>query len=267
MSLKTKYGSLALVAGASEGIGEAFSHYLASQGLNVILVARREEPLALLAQKLSTTYNIHAESLPLDLSSSTAPVDLVQKLEGRSIDLFVYNAAISYIGHFEDHSIADHTRMAQLNMITPLNLVHAIGRDMLKQGKGAVIIMASMAGLQGTGHITTYAATKAFDRVLAESLWFEWKNRGVDVLGCIAGATTTPGFIKSNPSKLKFGNPSLQTADQVVKECFDNLGKRPSFISGRSNRFATFLMQRLFPRKWAVNIIGSTTSKMYRIDS
>ena len=263
MSLKTKYGQLALIAGASEGIGEAFSHYLAAQGMELILIARREEPLKTLANKLSDTYNIHVECLPFDLSTPTAAADLTQKLEGRSIDIFVYNAAVSYIGPFEKQSIADHTQLAHLNMITPLNLVHSIGNKMLKKGKGAVIIMASMAGLQGTGFIASYAATKAFDRVLAESLWYEWKNRGVDVMACIAGATTTPGYLKSNPAKLKVGGPSLQTADQVVKECFDNLGKRPSFISGRSNRFASFLMQRLFPRKWAVNIIGNTTTKMY----
>jgi short-subunit dehydrogenase len=187
----------------------------------------------------------------------------MDKLEGRSIDIFIYNAAVSYIGPFERQSIAEQTQLAQLNMITPLNLAHSIGNQMLNKGKGAVILMASMAGLQGTGHIASYAATKAFDRVLAESLWYEWKNKGVDVLACIAGATITPGYLKSKPAKLKIGGPSLQTADQVVKECFTNLGKRPSFISGRSNRFASFLMQRLFPRKWAVNIIGNTTTKMY----
>lgn len=265
MSIKNKYGSLALVAGASEGIGEAFSRYLASKGVDLILIARREEPLKSLADNLSSTYSIQVESIPFDLSSPTAASDLMQKIEGRSIDIFIYNAAVSFIGPFENQSIADHTQLAHLNMITPLNLVHSIGSAMLKKKKGAVILMASMAGLQGTGYIATYAATKAFDRVFAESLWYEWKNRGVDVLACIAGATITPGYIKSNPKKLKIGGPSLQNPDEVVKECFDNLGKRPSFISGRSNRIASFLMQRLFPRKWAVNIIGDTTTKMYRL--
>ena len=58
-----------------------------------------------------------------------------------------------------------------------------------------------MAGLQGSGYLATYAATKAFNRVLAESLWYEWKDKGVDIIACCAGATATPGYIRSKPGK------------------------------------------------------------------
>ena len=124
--------------------------------------------------------------------------------------------------------------------------------------------MASLAGFQGSGFLAAYAASKAFNRVLAESLWYEWKDRGVDVIACCAGATATPNFIRSNPEKASFFAPRVQKPQAVVEACFKQLGKQPSFIPGVGNRIASFIMQRLLPRKMAINIMGDTTRKMYR---
>jgi hypothetical protein len=100
--------------------------------------------------------------------------------------------------------------------------------------------------------------------VLAESLWYEWKSRGVDVIACCAGATATPNFIRSNPEKTSMFAPRVQRPEEVVEECFQRLGKQPSFISGWGNKIASFIMQKLMPRKMAVNIMGDTTRSMYR---
>jgi short-subunit dehydrogenase len=136
---------------------------------------------------------------------------------------------------------------------------------MLKKEKGAVIIMASLAGFQGSGFLAAYAASKAFNRVLAESLWYEWKDKGIDVIACCAGATSTPNYIKSNPEKTGFFAPRVQTPEEVVEECFKKLGKTPSFVSGFGNKIASFIMQRLMPRKMAVKIMSDTTRKIYRL--
>jgi hypothetical protein len=125
--------------------------------------------------------------------------------------------------------------------------------------------MTSLAGLQGSGFLTVYAASKAFNRVLAESLWFEWKNSGVDIIACCAGATATPGYNNTFPEKTGFFTPGVLDPVEVPDECFRNLGKRPSFIIGRGNRIASFIMQRILPRKMAINIMGDTTRKMYRL--
>jgi short-subunit dehydrogenase len=125
--------------------------------------------------------------------------------------------------------------------------------------------MASMAGFQGSGFLASYAATKAFNRVLAESLWYEWKNRGVDVIACCAGATSTENYLRTNPGKSGFFAPRVQTPDEVVEECLKRLGKKPSFVAGTGNRLASFVMQRLLPRKAAINIMGDNTRKIYRL--
>ena len=265
MSLTAKYGTLALVAGASEGIGAAYAHYLAKAGMDVVLVARRKEPLEVLAATLQQQYHINTSVICCDLAEHNAGQFIYEALVGKEINVLVYNAALSYIGAFENNSIAHHNQIAQANMITPMNLLQLFGDDMLKKGKGAFIIMASLAGFQGSGFLAAYAATKAFDRVLAESLWYEWKGRGVDVIACCAGATSTPNFINTNPEKTSFFAPKVQSPEEVVQECFVHLGKRPSFITGNGNKLASFIMQRLMPRKMAINIMGDTTRKMYRL--
>jgi len=265
MSLKHKYGSLALVAGASEGIGAAYAEYLAKEGIDLILVARRKEPLEQFAAMLKEKYQINADYICCDLASTNAAQELHSALQGKEINLLVYNAALSYIGPFEKNSIEHHNQIAQANMLTPLNLLQLFGSEMLNKGKGAIILMASLAGFQGSGFLSVYAASKAFDRVLAESLWYEWKDKGVDVIACCAGATATPNFIDTKPEKTSFFAPRVQEPVEVVEECFKHLGKRPSFITGTGNKVASFIMQKLMPRKMAIMIMGDTTKKMYRL--
>jgi len=265
MNLRLKYGPTALVAGASEGIGAAYARYLAAQSMDLVLIARRLEPLQQLANELNNTYGIEVSCIACDLADKKATSQIVEALNGLEINILVYNAALSYIGPFIKNSTEYHARMAQVNMLTPLTMLHIFGDKMVSNGKGAVILMASMAGLQGSGFLTMYAATKAYNRVLAESLWYEWKQYGVDVIACCAGATATPGYKDSLPEKAGFFAPRVQDPEEVVRECFSKLGKQPSFISGTGNKVASFFMQKLLPRKMAVTIMGDNTRKMYRI--
>ena len=265
MTLKQKYGQLALVAGASQGIGKAFSNYLAAEGMDLVLIARGKETLDQLANSLIKEYSINVTCVYCDLSDSNAINIIQEAIWGKEINLLVYNAALSYIGPFEENSLEHHNQIAQTNMITPMNMLQLFGGPMIKKGKGAVILMASLAGFQGSGFLATYAATKAFNRVLAESLWYEWKNKGVDVIACCAGATATPNFIESNPEKSSFFAPRVQRPEEVVEKCIKQLGKKPSIISGRGNKIASFIMQKILPRKMAINIMGDNMRKMYRL--
>lgn len=261
--MNKKYGTTALVAGASEGIGAAYATHLAQAGYNLLLVARREEPLAKLADHLEKKYAVSVTYFCCDLAAAEGPSIMAEKIATLTIDLFVYNAALPFIGKFENDNATHLQQMIQTNVTTPLHLIHLIGTKMLAQKKGAIIQMASLAGFQGSGFLSVYAATKAFDRILAEGLWYEWKERGVDVIACCAGATATPNYINSKPVKVSFFAPKVQSPEEVVTECFERLGKVPSFVSGSGNKVATFLMQRLMPRKLAINIMGDTARKMY----
>lgn len=260
-----KYGKTACIAGASEGIGAAFSHYLAKAGYDLIVVARRMEPLISLAEEIEGTYKVKVNTLSFDLSAPTAAKDLLVALEHFDIDVLVYNAGLSYIGAFEKNDLNHHLEIARTNIMTPLELVQTLGTKMLERGRGAVVLMGSLAGLQGSGFLSTYAASKAFDTILAESLWYEWKERGVDVIACVAGATASPNFINTRPKKVGLLEPKVQTPEEVVEECFLNLGQQPRIITGFANRLASFFMHRVLPRKWAIKIMGDTTRKMYGV--
>jgi short-subunit dehydrogenase len=264
MNLRLKYGSTALIAGASEGIGAAFATLLAAEGMDLVLIARRLDPLQHLADLLRNKYKVDVKYIQCSLGSINASRQILEELKDREISLLVYNAALSHIGPFIKNTLENHSQAVQINMITPLNMIHLFGEKMLAKGKGAIILMTSLAGFQGSGYLSVYAATKAFIRVLGESLWYEWKNSGVDVIACCAGATATPGFKNTNPEKTSFFAPRVLAPEEVADECLKKLGKQPSYITGRGNRIASFLMQKILSRKMAINIMGDNTRKMYR---
>ncbi len=263
--LKAKYGQTAMIAGASEGLGAAYATALAKQGFDVVLIARRVEPLKALAAQLESDYKVQGTFIACDLADKDATEQIKLALGDKQIDFLVYNACVSYIGPFLETDIETHLRIAEVNMITPMKMLYHFGAEMLKRRRGAIVMMASMAGLQGSGYLSTYGATKAFDRIFAEGLWYEWKNKGVDIIACCAGATATPNYLNTNPKKTSMFEPKAQIPEDVVAECFTKIGQKPSYISGSSNRFASFLMQKLFSRKTAVNMMGDTTTKMYGI--
>jgi len=265
MTFKEKYGQTALVAGASEGMGAAYAHALAARGFDLVLIARRKESLEAKASQISAQFGVKVLQVVCNLADADATEQIVEVIGNLPIDFLVYNAALSYIGPYVDTDITTHLNIAKVNMTTPLAMVHYFGKKMIERGKGGVVLMASIAGFQGSGYLSTYAATKAFNRVLAEGLWYEWKQKGVDVIACCAGATATPNYVNTNPGKASSLEPKPQLPEQVVEECLSKIGKVPSFISGTGNKLVTFLMQHIFSRKQAINMISDGMVKMYGI--
>ncbi len=263
MSFSQRYGNWAIVAGASEGLGAEYARELAARGLNLILIARREELLQSLAAELSERYKIRAKPLALDLSSPDAAERIVQHTMDLDIGLLIYDAAFSTAGPFLEQHMDDHLREIHTNIYSPLKLVYLLGQRMLGRGYGGIILMSSLSAFQGSAYISTYAATKAFNIVLAESLWEEWRMNGVDVLVCISGAIKTPNYDSSQPAKTGGVGDMTMNATDVVREALDALGKQPYVIPGRMNRIASFVMRHLLPRKAAIKFMGRTLREMY----
>jgi len=263
LSFKEKYGPCALVAGASEGMGLAFAEKIASNGINLVLVARREEKLKQATEVLQTQYSIEVKYLPLDLSEEASFEKIFSFTASLEIGLLVYNAAVSSINWFVEEKIEVHREMITVNCIGPALLTHHYGNKMKILKKGGIILMSSMGGLQGLPGISHYAATKAYNMILAEGLWYEMQDYGVDVLGCIAGATSTKNYLDSRPKNISIFAPPVQTPEQVVDEAFKNLGKKPSIVTGKWNRLASFFVHRLSSRKKAVSLMGKSTREMY----
>jgi len=259
----TRYGPWAIVAGASEGLGAEYARQAASRGLNLILIARRAELLQSLAAKLSDQYHVEIKTVALDLSLPDTAVRILEIVNGLDIGLLVYNAASSAVGPFLEKSLDGHLKEIDTNVRAPLKLVYLFGERMARRGCGGIILMASLSAFQGSAYISTYAATKAFNIVLAEGLWEEWQSLGVAVLVCVAGAIRTPNYIASQPRQTGRFSDSTMEPEQVVQEALAALGKQPYIIPGRMNRFSSFIMRHLMPRKMAVQLMGKILHNMY----
>lgn len=258
-----RYGSWGIVAGASEGIGATYAEQLAARGLNLLLIARRAELLQSLASELFIKYKVETKIIPLDLAASNAVEQITEQTKDMEIGLLVYNAAFSAIGPFLERPIEDHIKEIHTNVFTPFKLIYLFAEQMLKRGRGGILLMSSLSAFQGSAYISTYAATKAFNIVLAEGLWEEWRERGLDVLVCISGAVKTPNYVASEPEQTGGLGDMTMTPDQVVREALDALGKGPYVIPGRVNRISSFVMRHLLPRKVAVKFMGRILRGMY----
>lgn len=250
-----------MVAGASEGLGEAFAREIAARGVNVALVARREDVVRALTEKIARTATVETRAIVADLSQRAGLEKIIQDTQALEVGLLVYNAGQSFIGPFWETSLEDHVKEIDINVRGPMVLAHAIGARLRARGRGGIVLMSSLAGFQGTALVSNYAATKAYNTVLGEGLWEELRGSGVDALVCCAGATTTPNYQKSAP--VNAGGVPLQTPEAVAREALDYLGHGPLLITGTANKLASFFLRRVLPRKWAVQIMGRSMRKMY----
>ena len=259
-AFRERYGAWALIAGASVGLGEAFARQLAKRGLNLLLVARGQDGLDRLAAELRSAHGVLVRTLAADLARPDLATVMQEFTAGLEVGLVVYNAAYSTVGPFLDRPVQDHLRVIDVNCRGPLLLAHLFGRAMVERKRGGIVLMTSLAGSQGGPWIASYAASKAFNLILAEALWDELAASDVHVVACRAGATRTPGYesSKPRPSKVPLLDPHY-VADRTLKA----LGRGPSVVPGAFYRFSAFVMGRLLPRRMAIRIMGRATRKLY----
>jgi short-subunit dehydrogenase len=235
MGFREKYGPWGVVLGASEGLGEAYARGLADRGLNVVVAARRREPLQHVAHDITAQYGVETRAASLDLASGNFLDALRTVTDDLDVGLVVYNGAAGYVGPFVGGAEAMRSIVA-VNCLGPLLVCEHFGRHLLDRGRGGIVIMGSAAGLAGSAYNSAYAASKAFDLVLGESLWGEWRDQGVDVLAVIGPAIDTPTFRKSIPPDALAHMPTPMAPAVVVQEVLDALGGDPSFVPGESIR-------------------------------
>ena len=231
-ALTTDYGTWGIIAGGSDGVGAAFAHAMASRGMNVVLVARREPVLEACAQDIRTRHAVEVQTVALDLSTPTAMAELERATADLDLGLFVYNAGgdDESVG-FLDKDIDTHLTLLRRNCSSVLEAAHRFGGPMVARGRGAVVIVTSGAAWAGGATLAVYGATKAFDLILAEALWAEWRQSGVDVLGLVLGRTDTPSLRRILVAK---GEPYEGLADphEVAEDALDHLRDGPTWIFG-----------------------------------
>src|SRR5205085_6196264 len=153
--------------------------------------------------------------------------------------------------------------LAQLdvNCRVPLVLVHRLLPRLVQRGRGGIVLLSSLSAMRGAPLVAGYAATKAWNLVLAESLWDELRDTGVDVMAVLPGPTRTPGFLSSAPQPGLVTENVMDPAD-VAREALDALGSAPSMIAGQANRDSEAFMASL-DRAEAVRVMGDVMRAAY----
>lgn len=253
-----RYGPHAVVAGASEGLGEAFAHAVAARGVGLVLLARRAEALEGVAAEVRSKHGVDVRAVPFDLARPDFADALREATRGLEVGLGIYNAAYSVIDAFVDRPLEDALRVVEVNCAGPLRLAHALAPAMIERRRGGLVFMASIAGFQGVPRIATYAASKAFNTVFAEALWYELRGHGVDVLAACPGAIRTPAYLRTTDREVA----GTMDASKVASSVLDAVGQGPTFVPGAVNKVARFFLGRILSRRSAVNIMGASTAHL-----
>lgn len=180
--LMRRYGPVALMTGASDGIGRAFARRLAAAGFDLILVTRREAALEAVAREIGADFGVEARIVPLDLGDPGAVRHLLEATAGQPVGLVVAAAGHGSVGPFRERDLADELGMIDVNCRSVVDLAHGFGRRMAAEGRGGMILFGSRVGFQGAPWAATCAATKGVVQSLAEALAVEPGGRGVSVL-------------------------------------------------------------------------------------
>ncbi|GGK91920.1 SDR family NAD(P)-dependent oxidoreductase [Nocardia jinanensis] len=232
-----RYGPWAVITGGSEGVGRSFALQLAESGIHLLLVARRPGPLAETAEQCRAL-GAEVRTLTADLTHPDAAAAVLDAVSDVEVGLLVHNAgANTHSADFLDGDPAAFQHVVDLNITTPLALVHGFGNPMRDRRRGGILLVGSLAGYLGTRRHTVYGGVKAFGRIFAESLWLELREHGVDVLELVLGVTRTPAMEKVG---LDFDIPGLPVSEpaEVASEGLAALGGGPVHVVGAHEQLA-----------------------------
>ena len=265
-------GKLALVTGASTGIGYAIAKELAKRGTNLIIsaTARSEDKLHELSSEIKdigSDCHIFLEDLS-KLNSGRLLYDQI-KLQNLHVDLLVNNAGYGRWGTFHEVEMDDYTEMIQLNVTSLSELSHLFIPDMISKGEGGVINVGSVASLTPVPYSSVYAATKAYVLSLSEGLRYEYRSSNIRIMALLPGATVSNfGQVATAKSdklrerlnkrtKKSAAGTVFQTSHEVAVECLDGFLKDKQFIiPGKGNR-RTALITKFMPRTKVLNTVGN----------
>lgn len=250
--------SLALVTGASSGIGEVFARTLAARGYDLLLVARRAGKLEAMASDLRSHHGIEAHAVGADLSNPRGVDETIAAVEriAREVDLLVNNAGFGSYGAFAELPVESELEMIDLNVRAVVALTGHFLPKMVARRSGGIIQIASTTAFQPVPYMGTYGATKAFVLHFTEAIAHELKGSGVRMLAVCPGHTPTEFQQRSGVVHRPTRTPS-QSAEDVVREALDAFERSSAHVvvTGLPNKAITRLA-RVVPRRALTWIVG-----------
>lgn len=262
-------GSIAVVTGASYGLGAMIARQLSERGAHVALAARSRESLDALAAELSAAGR-KALAVPSDLSQRDAPAELVRAVENGlgPIDILVNNAGIEHTLHYQDYDPQDLDLILDVNLRAPLQLTRLVLPGMIGRRRGHIVNMASLAGIAAPAFHESYSATKAALIAFSNSLRASVRGSGVGVSVVVPGFVSEAGMHERMKQRAGVKTPALAgavTAEQVVRAVIRAIEKDRSEVL--VTPFTTTLMTRALGQAkdfgaWIQRVGGVT--EMYR---
>jgi uncharacterized protein len=253
---RLRYGQWSVVTGASSGIGQAIAIELASRGLNLVLVARRETELRQLAAQLETDLKIQTRVMACDLSELAAMDRVKTETAGLEIGSFIAAVGFGTSGDFIDANMDDEISMLDVNCRAAMILASHFGKKFVERGRGGMVLFGSLVGFQGTPHAAHYAATKAYVQNLGEALHHEFKAKGVDVLVAAPGPVHS-GFAQR--ARMVMG--AADKPEVVASAIVNALGKKMTVTPGPVGKLLTWSLMTA-PRSLRVRIMGKIMGGM-----
>lgn len=262
-------GSWALVTGASSGIGKEYADQLSQMGLNIIIVARREERLSELKKELTQKYNNEVEYFVADLTKS----DACQKVfdfaikDSRKIQMVINNAGAGSYGPFLDYTLDDHLKTIDLNIVSLTKLTYQFIAHMKEHGLPSFMTnIASIAAYLTVPQFGVYSGSKKYVRDLTETLAYEFKDTNIHLCCVCPGGTYTEFMDHAGQSLKKAAHAGMMSVEAVVSEGLDAMFKRkPSVITGIMNKLMCLVPRFLSSRFGLfINHHGYTMSVDYK---
>lgn len=263
-----KYGEWAVISGGAQGIGATFAERFARMGMSLLLIDANSMVLLSTVERLKRQYpKIKVVGKVLDLADRNELGALLEEIDEWDIGVLVANAAVAEIGLWLDVPMATKVRQIDINCVSALMLCSSISQGMAARKRGGIIVMASGAADMGSSFITTYAATKAFDRVLAEGLYSELRPYGVDVTTVMPGSVDTPGFRDTlKPGQEPTALMAPIAADLVVDAALAGLGNKINVRPAASNAIVGLIaatVMKFLPRRQLMAMADKAVRAMY----
>ena len=250
MNASTPARPLAVVTGASAGLGREFAAQLAARGYDLLLVARDGARLRALADELAGRHGIAAEPWAADLATEAGVTPLAARLaEDPRVAMLVNNAGFGTKGRLVTRPEPEQRAMLELHVMAPMRLARAVLPGMVARKRGMIINVASVASFTASPGNVNYCATKAYERVMCEALAMELTGTGVTVQALCPGFTHTEFHDRASIDK-SVGIPAWawMDADRVVRESLEaaHAGGPVVVVPGKRYQ-AIVLMLRYLP--------------------
>jgi uncharacterized protein len=249
---------LALVTGASSGIGSSLAHGLAHRGYDVV-VAAEDDAVRDCATAITAETGREAVAVQVDLTQAEEVERLYAETtaQARPIDVLCLNAGVGVGGRFVETDLDAHLRLVDLNVRSVVHLAKLVVRDMVRRGEGRVLVTSSIAAIAPTPFQATYSASKAFDHFFAEGIRSELKDTGVTVTSLMPGPTDTEFFDRAGLQDSPIGEGKKDDPDDVARHGLDALfAGKDSVVAGSWSNWVQAQAAAHLPDKVAAAVSG-----------